>query len=792
MVAALTLLVGVAACMAGPYKPMAPPFVEWVRNGKPVACIVADRFGTEGSEPAEILNGYVGKITGARLPVVREAEARSPVVYIGPKAGLARVGGPDRLGLGPEGIAVLSRGRDLIIGGRNALATIYAVCAFLEECLGVRWFWAGDSGEHVPHTPTLRVGRVRMIQNPHFRWRWVGRGQWALFNRMNVAVGHPEEFKTKWSVHTFLRLVPPEKYWPAHPEYYAEISGKRQDPTQRSRQVQLCTSNPRVAEIVAQTIDEILSREPGLHMISVDPMDSQNFCQCENCRALDEPDAPYARKNSRRLVLFYNRVAELVARRHPDLLIKSIAYHSYVSPPADPKLRVRDNVVIQFCRFECHNHPLDDPNCPKNRDFNRYLLGWRRIAKNVVMYEYYFKASWVHLPWPIVHTLKRDIPYLRRIGVMGLFTQYTYNFATNGLDYYIAAKLLWNSELDVDALVEDFCEKAFGEAAAPMAEYYRLLEEAAQKSGVHLASQRPFDEVIRLFTPELMAKLDDALARARAVVKDHGAKRRVEMMAQGLHYTHLVVDYLSALARLRKSAGTTLWAGAITPEIREEAKRIGGPLAEAIRAFITDPKTAPAVGRMNSYVENMLRPDRIIGAWVETPLGGGGVRLTKVQWLEQHPQRLSTRLPKRFCLWVYGNDLDYVNGKAEHTILAVGPDGRETVIGRVGTADRPGNGRNLCYILDGLTPALMVDGALRLIVTNDEGGPYASRFYAFYVMPADPEVTEEQATQLIENNIEQVRRRAFGFAEYTYSGMLSWDNDRDAVTIEVAGVPAAK
>jgi len=779
------LLTLASVCAAQLYEPMSAPFATWVDNGKPVARIVTDDFSGGTVQPAEMLNRYIERITGAPLPVVDTPEGDAPTVYLGPTCGLARL--EDRPDLGTEGFAIISDGSDLIISGTGRLGTLYGVCAFLEEFLGVRWFWDDPLGEHVPTVSTLRVGQIRNVQRPDFRYRWIGRNDWALFHRMNVSTNQPEEFQTKWFVHTFLRLVPPERYVAEHPEYYAMRGGVRADPTDRQKCVQLCTSNPEVAEAAARTIDEILEAEPSIDMISVDPEDAQNFCQCDACRALDEPGAPYARQNSRRLVLFYNRVAELVAEKHPDLLTKSIAYHTYVAPPEDPTLRLHDNVVIQFCRFEGHDHPLFDPGNPKNREFHDYYLGWRKIAKNIIFYEYYYKVSWLHLPWPIVHTLREELPYLRDTGLMGIATQYTRNFATHGLGYYVAAKLLWNADLDVDALVEDYYQTAFAEAATPMERYYERLERAAEESGLNLAGQRPYPEIVMLFTPELMRDLDSAVAEAENLARDPQAKARVEFVAKGLAYTHLVVDYLRTIAQVHAKLPATPWRGSVTKEMKDETDRLAGPKAEAIRAFLKDPANHPAVGGINGYFDVALKPSSALGAWVDPVRRRGNTGLTKTDWLQDNPQNLSETLPGGISLWVYGNDLDFVGGQPEHTILIRRRDGGETVFGHVGTAEQPGDGANRAYVITGIKPEQFADGKLQLVVTNDPGGPFASHFYGFYVLPELTAATSDFATSKIQNDLDWVRGKSLGFTEMQFDGLRSYDGDRADITITIEG-----
>ncbi len=773
------------AVSAALYAPMQPPFAPIIADGRPIAEIATDPFPPGDGNPAELLNEYLEKISGCRLPIVQRPSGRRYAIFIGPRCGLARLG--RRVRLGDEGFVIAADQRRLILAGPTQLATCYAVAAFLEECLGVRWFWHGEGGEFVPQSKTIRVGRYFSVQRPAFSFRWVGRGRWAMLNRQNVNVGVPGQFKVQWFVHTFLNLVPPEKYWPAHPEYYALRGGKRQDPRNRSRQVQLCTSNPEVAEAAARTIDELLRRDPEIRMVSVDPMDSQNFCQCPACKALDEPGAPYPRRHTRRLILFYNRVAELVSRRHPKLLIKSIAYHSYAAPPADPKIRVRDNVVIQLCHFQCHNHTFADRTCPFNRQYDAYLRGWLRIAKHVALYEYYWKVSWLNLPWPIVHALRRDLPYLHRLGVMGVASQWTTNFASNGLAYYVAAKLLWNPRLDVDALLEDFYAKAYGPAAGPMKRFHERLERAAIDSGVHLAGQRPYADVLRVFTPEVLRELDELIRQAIAQAGDGPAAGRVRMMARGLEYTHLVVDYLRTIKQAAGLPDEAPWPVSVPADRLRRVRELAGPKAEAIRKFLQDPQNHTAVGGMNSYLKLLLRPDYVATNWRTAPdMPEGTIALTKPQWLRLHRQKPPWPLPQSFELWVYGNDLDFVAGKPEHSIYAIASGGRRVLIGRVGTADRPGDGLNRCYILSPIPRSLLSKGRLRLVITNDPGGPYGSRFYALYLMPPTG-LQPEAAEAKIFSDLQWVRSRALAFVEFGPSGLQSADGDQDEVAIEVPG-----
>ncbi len=786
----LTLTLASAICEP-PLYPSAPsPYTTWVQDGQARAVIVAPEPPEAGRDPGAELQHYLQAISGAKLPLLRQPAPGKPQIFVGGQPALQRLGTDwAQLKLGRDGFLFRTVGPDVVIAGETNFSTLLAVYAFLERHLGCRWYWPGKIGEVIPQRQTVAVGRLDETHRPDFALRWVGSGDWALHNGCNVNTKQPGEFRTKYFVHTFARLLPADEYFDQHPEYFPLINGRRVRPTKERPQVNLCTSNPGVAEAVARTIDRLLEADPSLDMISVDPMDTQTFCQCDACRALDEPGAPYERKVSRRLVLFYNRVGELVRRKHPELLLKSIAYHSYVAPPADASLRLGPNNVIQFCRFQCHSHSLNDSNCPLNAGFNRWLIGWTKICDHVMLYEYYYKASWVGLPWPIVHTLRADLPYFKRLGLMGLATQYTSGMATNGLDFYVAAKLLWDADCDVDALLDDYFSRFFGPAAAPMRKYHDLLERRALESGVHLAGQRPYGDIVRFFTPETMTALEACIAEAEAAARgDDNVARRVAVMRTGLEYTKLCLDYLGILqrglgARARLPWGGTADRSTIPPEAESAAKRID----ELLRS----PRAKGALVPYNTYTQLFLSPENVARNFVSDGLPADIIVLRKTDWLKQQDREIGpTKQPETFALWIYGNDLDTDEGKPEHPLSLRDRGGKWVSIGGVAPEGENGNRRNRCFVLSGLKRGQFPPRDLELRVENAVGGPYASHFYAFYLMPDSLKLSTDQATALLENHLDWVRAASAGFTEYSFRGLRSDDGDQDIVPLTWLGLPA--
>jgi len=752
---------------------MEPSFSIWTDEGKARACIVTARGPSDLA--AQELNRWLRRITGVALPITSSAPTRGPRVFLGGDAAWTRLGTRrSSLDLGRDGYVLRTVDTDLVVAGRTDLGTLFGVYAFLEHYLDCRWFWPGENGIHHPSRPTLRVGQIDEVSRPDFHIRWVIRNaDCARFNRLNVSIKHADEFRIKWFVHTWRSLVPPKTYWPAKAEYYAEVGGKRRDPSAPRSQVNLCTTNPGVTSVAAKTIDQIMRDAPTVDMVSVDPMDTQVFCGCANCQELCDASAPYESRASRLVFDFSNRLAEIVAPRHPDLLLKTIAYHTYLTPPKEPSFALHDNVAIQFCRFMCHNHRLDDATCAENQHFHEPLKAWCKIARNVMMYEYYYKASWCGMPWPIVHALRHDLPYLRRLGVGGLATQWDHNGAANGLGFYVASKLLWDTEIDVDALLTDFYEKAYAEAAGPMRQYHERLEQAATDSGLHFATQRPYRDLVSLFTSDLLAELDQCLSAAEQTVEAPRASARVRLMRCNWQYCKLVHEYLATITRELEASTRARWYGSVPKaRVREAVQRVQ-PLADRVKAFILDRTNAGAVHGFGSYEQLLVSPQSVANHWQYS--GDRDRRdlvIDKVHWLREHSQDRLPR-PPAFSLWIYGNDLDWVRETGpEHIVHLRSGNAARTEVGKIGRPDRRGDGINLCFVLHDISPDLLPSDQIEVSIDNPGGGPFASRIFAVYLTP-DDDTNDDDAQRLIETDIDRVRRRAIGFAEFGYNGRWS-------------------
>lgn len=578
-----------------PYPRMSGPFHSLVTEGKPVASVVVDPDASEVEQfAAEELAGYVGRISGATLPVGIAPAPGRYAILLGAAAREQLAETVDFDALGPDGFALRSSPDGLAIAGGSDLGTLYGVYHLLEKYLGVRWFMPGDLGTVTPNSPNVAVGTIDELQRPDFRVRWIESGDWALHNRMNVQVkvnDKPVGINWKYGYHSILHIVPPDEYFEEHPEYFALIKGQRRQPKPTSG-FQVCTSNPELIEVVAERVCRILDEDPDIDIISVCPMDGGGFCECEACRALDE-DRPeeeaWHARYSNRLAVFNNAVARLVAERYPDKLIKVGAYAMYVRVPTDPNYRPEPNLAIQACHtYACNNHRIAPPTCARNQEyFTKELERWASITDHLFIYEYYNKGAWGGLPYPQIHVIREDIPYFKSLGVEGFYTQAAgKRFPVLGLNHYISAKLTWDSELDVRRLLEDFYARFYQEAAEPMGRYWDRLERAFAANpeclspyGYKWVSLAATD----FFTVGVLADCEAAIAEAERLAETEAVKQRVHLCRVTLDFTRKVMDYLKAVRA--PFEGIDVHDEEAVKAAHARAIEVGDPLSEELVAY---------------------------------------------------------------------------------------------------------------------------------------------------------------------------------------------------------------
>ncbi|MDO5566857.1 MAG: alpha-glucuronidase family glycosyl hydrolase, partial [Planctomycetia bacterium] len=187
------------------------------------------------------LQSMFREMTGVELAIV-ETTASDPTItsnsfVIGPSELTKKLLGQtiDESKFGYDTLCIRRCGDSIVFTGHAKRGPLYAVNTFFEDTLGCRWWTSKES--FIPKRPTLSVCDFDQTFTPKLIYREsyyrdAFNGPFAVKMRCNGAsnrvadeLGGHHAFQ--FFVHSFYPLIPPEKYYLTHPEWFSEIKGKR-------------------------------------------------------------------------------------------------------------------------------------------------------------------------------------------------------------------------------------------------------------------------------------------------------------------------------------------------------------------------------------------------------------------------------------------------------------------------------------------------------------------------------------------------------------------------------------
>ncbi len=499
--------------------------------------VIPEQPTPQEQKAAEELAHWLGEMTGAEFPVVSDAEPAVPTeISVGRTSRLAKAGlAVANQGLGEEGYAIAQQGQRLFLIGGTKRGPLNAVYCLLEEDLGCRWY--SPEVTRVLQRPTVRVKVVLRKYIPPVKMRnprgWSVRdANWCLRNQVNGNNAPiPEELGGHYNYaiwcHSFRRLVPPDKHFDEHPEYYSLVNGKR---TPR----QLCVTNMEAAEIAARNVIKILDEHPQAEFISVSYNDGRGFCECERCTALNEAEESQAGS----LIPFVNRVAEIVEPAHPDVFISTLAYLETGKPPKT--VRPRHNVAIRFCTDRTM-WPYPFKPVRDQEEYLQWFLGWTRIHKPITIWDYPVNYSHYLAPMPNIGVIADNIRFFAEHGVMGIMEQ---DPTSRGRERqfmrsWIYAKLLWDPSRDTGQLMQDFIWGYYGKSAPMIAEYNELLQQTGEKHNARETQSCRYAMDVEFLSREFLEAAEKILDRAARRAENDEILGRVQEARLPLMYVKL-------------------------------------------------------------------------------------------------------------------------------------------------------------------------------------------------------------------------------------------------------------
>jgi len=508
--------------------------------------------------------------TGATLPIVLAAPpADQPAIVIG-ECAETRKARIDAAKLPIEGFVVkTAANRVYLVGSTQPLpegsnpwafwandGTAWAVADFLERFVGVRWYWPLEAGGRsivassslvVPpsHYTDAPVFRLRTF-HPEKEYKSPFKSIWFEPAEKQPPFPLPEGAKTL-AMQPLLACLRSGNSWPytvkahepqglwrrdggkwavAHKEMFAiKGDGSR-------NYSMLCYSAPETLKFILDGCEaQWDKKDNGVYpawvtstCVTVSPGDMAVNCFCPACRTKLAEGHAAGLGASLLVTEFVETVAREVARRWPDKKVIYLPYWNYATCP--PNLKLPDNMEVMYANNNGQGMAAMRQESIRSVA-DRDIKGWSAaIGAPITTWEYSLvTVGWTHAPMQFPHVVQDH--YRRNRG------QLVGSFINGGMvcewskiapTMYVWMRVLWNPDVDVNAIYDEMCRRMFGRADEPARELLQLMvdrwEQAPWNSALGAAGVLSDGIFHDTWPPDVVARMAALADTARRELQD--------------------------------------------------------------------------------------------------------------------------------------------------------------------------------------------------------------------------------------------------------------------------------
>ncbi len=447
-------------------------------------------------------------------------------------AWLRDLGNPDEdVRWGDDGFAIRQHDGKFYIFGATARGALNGVYDFIEDNMGVLWIRANEEiGLICDEMPTVEIVKADYREKSPFQIRgWTYENNLSMSstevfysrNKLNTAPIRPlqfnesypydaigmEPFITNHNITWWLTNSP--SFDPECTEYWSTDVDGNHVSQEDSEQVNIWSDLVMqcIADHVLQFIEAYSDHKDFTYIgICMEDMEDPNVYP-EKILPFEYAPGQFVDPDATNFIptvyfTMLNKIAKIVGEKYPDVIFHTYVYDVNIVPPA---CDLEPNVYATICPI---NEDLLANFGESEKDLTILeadaMRGWLEKTPNAQVYNYYgcFTAAPL-FERPIWDRIRSDLQMYAEHGFNGLMPEgvkdttgghmrdpvfriinetrrpYLMNqnaWNMNAMTYWLYSKLAWNPNEDVDALIQYYCDKVYGDAADEMLAYYELLE----------------------------------------------------------------------------------------------------------------------------------------------------------------------------------------------------------------------------------------------------------------------------------------------------------------------------
>ena len=517
--------------VAAPWIVPVPTVVTQTLTRATAEIVVEPGLGGSVDYAADELGQWLGKALGGVIPRVAKPTPGKTSIVLGDGA-LARAAGIDTRTLKRDGFRIRTAAGRIYIAGqdekdfdlrrvvekngfspldRHAHATVFGVYEFLERFVGVRFYFPHELGVVVPRADSITVPLTDLTVEPRNLIRTIYWGEDAVWlDGDSKSKEKNRAFGLGWLRNRLGTYKIPcchgqngfqytERFAKTHPEYFQmRRDGSRCLETEAEESKidgqarQLCHSSAvwdELYEDVKAYLTGQSAESRGIRRqnnpnefgwngncvegkyVDIMAQDGMMRCFCSKCQAAYQDKPEFATD------LIWGNTKRLAERLIADGVPGYVVQMSY-NPYRDlPSFDLPTNVLVMVAE----NGPWSVGNpALMSRDCGR-IEGWaKKTGGRVWLWNYPGKWGRFARPGVPASVPRAYAKFYKAVAgsIFGAFAESETDRAIyNYLNHYVFGRVMWNPDVDVDALLDEHYRLMFGAAAPEMKAFYEGLED---------------------------------------------------------------------------------------------------------------------------------------------------------------------------------------------------------------------------------------------------------------------------------------------------------------------------
>lgn len=481
---------------------------KFVANGSTEYKILIPADAKEKTKyAAEELAYYIKQSTGANLEIEKDDSVmafneNSKYVSIGDTRLREQCGKTFTYEeLSWDGFKIYTYKQSICISGYYENGDLYGVYEFLSR--EIEWeSFAKNRVWYKENVSELTFKEYDVIDVPDFELRQAGEGlqsdsvygkrlRFSLISEVFVNPG-------AWCHNTF-KIIEPKKYltnkdgnkdesfiaehkeWFSHNEdgeiIYSEVEAESHLPAQICYSVE----DEEFFNLIVSGLKQWLIDSPDAKTVMFAQQDNHSWCECKKCKEAKEKYGT----NSALVVKMLNRIAAALepwlAEQDRHVTFSFFAYNPTEDAPVktdengnyvaiDDSVVCRDDVAVMYAPIGAdYSKPLT--HVANSKEFEN-LKKWSVLSSKIYLWTYCLACSSYLAPYDTYNIIQENYRLAYQYNVYWLYDQpQVHSNNSTGfhiLKYYLNSKLSWNVNADVNALIDEYFEKCYLDAAEPM------------------------------------------------------------------------------------------------------------------------------------------------------------------------------------------------------------------------------------------------------------------------------------------------------------------------------------